>query len=185
MDPVPFKYLSQHSRLALIKKLLGLISENYGSTGGYLDMATLPNFAAATAEAIIGRRGASRARLQLNASLETTTGATPIVIRNLSCTGALLEGSRLPRVNRTAVLKRDGIDAMGIVVWQEENRCGFLFFDPVSHEQVVEAAASPPEAPVRSDPLHWELSEPAVTAEDWRKAQQAILRQRSGLRGFS
>jgi hypothetical protein len=148
-------------------------------------MATLPNFAAATTEALIGRRGASRARLQLNASLETTTGATPVVLRNLSCTGAMLQGRSLPKVNRTAVLKRHGIDAMGIVVWQEEDRCGFLFFDPISYELVVETAAAPPEATVRTDTMHWSVSNKVVTAEDWRKAQQAALRQRSGLRGFS
>jgi hypothetical protein len=97
----------------------------------------------------------------------------------------MLQGLTLPKANRTAVLKRESIDAMGIVIWQEEHRCGLLFFNPIAHEQVVEVAATPPEALVRSDPMHRGISDKVVTAEDWRKTQQAVLRQKIGLRGFS
>jgi hypothetical protein len=97
----------------------------------------------------------------------------------------MLQGRSLPKVNRTAVLKREGIDAMGIVVWQEEDLCGFLFFDPISHDLVVETAAAPLETTVQSEAMHWGVSNAVVTAEDWRKTQQAALRRKSGLRGFS
>jgi len=123
--------------------------------------------------------------LQLNAVLETTTEEVRVLVRNLSCTGAMLQGSKLPPVNRTAVFKRDGIEAIGTVVWQERDRCGFHFFDPIPHEQVVMEARRPPEAPVNVDPYHWCTGGNAVTAEEWRKAQEAARRQRSALRGFS
>lgn len=148
-------------------------------------MATLPNLAADAVEGLIGRRGASRARVQLNAALETTTEEVPVVLRNLSCTGAMLEGKNLPTVNRTAVLKRGGVEAMGVVVWHAGDRCGFHFFDPISHKLVVEEARRAPEAPAKVEKFHWTTCNNAVTAEQWRKAQEEARRERSGLKGFS
>ena len=148
-------------------------------------MATLPNLAADAVEGLIGRRGASRARVQLNAALETTTDEAPVLVRNLSCTGAMLEGRNLPPVNRTAVLKRGGIEAMGVVVWQAGERCGFHFFDPIAHNLVVEEARRPPETPAKVEKFHWTTCNNAVTAEQWRKAQEEARRERGVLRSFS
>ena len=148
-------------------------------------MATLPDAIVETSTRPIGRRGAPRARLHLNAVAETTTEEVRVVVRNLSCTGAMLEGRKLPAVNRTAVLKRESVEAIGIVVWQEENRCGFHFFEPISHDEVVALSRRRPEAPVQPDPFHWSLGSNVVTAEEWRQAQEAARRERISLRSFS
>lgn len=140
-----------------------------------------------TAQPMVGRRGAARARLQANASLETTTGKVPVIVRNLSCSGAMIEGSNLPALNRTALLKRGRIEALGTVVWQEGGRCGFQFYDDLPHDAVVAEARKPPEPPRRPAPTYWSPSGMAdvVSVDDWQKAKARAEREYRGLRGFS
>lgn len=136
---------------------------------------------------ITGRRGAARARVQLNAVLETTTGAIPIVIRNLSCTGAMLEGPNLPKPNREAILKRGQIDAIGVVVWSKGDRCGFHFFDPIAEATVVHLARTPPEPAPGSLPQH-DLGAgvaEVITVDDWRFMKERCDHPYRPFRGFS
>lgn len=135
----------------------------------------------------VGRRGAARARLQANASLETTTGEMPVVLRNLSRSGAMIEGRNLPALNRTALLRRGDIEALGTVVWQEQGRCGFQFYDALPHDAVVAEARKPPEPPRRPDPTYWSPSGMAdvVSVDEWQKAKARAEREYNAIRSFS
>ena len=78
------------------------------------------------AEKDIGGR-AQRTNLLLSATIETLDITAPVRIRNLSETGALLEGSALPRVGTHLVLKRLELEMGGRVIWCEGSRCGVAF----------------------------------------------------------
>jgi hypothetical protein len=137
-------------------------------------------------QAPIGRRAAARARLQANATLETTTGVASAVLRNLSCTGAMLEGRHLPKTNRTAILRSGDVEVMGVVVWAEEGRCGLHFFDPLSNEAVVREARKPPAA-VADDVPKFEVAgiSDVITLDDWLKAKARAQRGSRSFRSFS
>jgi hypothetical protein len=49
---------------------------------------------------VAGRRTSQRARMQLGATLEGTTRAYNVLLRNLPSTGAMLEGGELLRRGR-------------------------------------------------------------------------------------
>jgi hypothetical protein len=125
--------------------------------------------------AAIGRRGAPRARVQTRATLETTTGVVSAILRNISCSGAMLEGSRLPKANRTAILRSGDVEVMGYVVWEEEDRCGFLFFDPLSHDTVVREARR--QAAIASETMpKFEVAgiSDTITVDDWLKTKARV-----------
>jgi hypothetical protein len=120
----------------------------------------------------IGRRGAARARLHANAQLVTTTGKLPVVLRNLSCTGAMAEGANLPPVGRDLLLQRGDMEVLATVVWQSGSYCGLDFYDPIDHDQVVIEARRPPEDKVRTvsrwDPIG---IDDVRTSDDWKRVK--------------
>lgn len=120
----------------------------------------------------IGRRGAARARIRANAALVTTTGKLPVMLCNLSCTGAMAEGEALPPVGRDLLVQRDDFEVLATVVWRAGRQCGLHFYDPIDHDLVVREARKPPEAALRKvsrwDPVG---IDDVRTSDDWQRAQ--------------
>src|SRR3546814_11396351 len=93
-----------------------------------------------------GRRATQRARVHLSAMLVATTREYAVTLRNISCTGAMVEGDDLPPNGRTVALRRGDIDELADVVWVRGNFCGVHFFDEIAYERILELAALPHEA---------------------------------------
>jgi hypothetical protein len=72
-------------------------------------------------------RIAARANLMLSAAIEGEGFRASVRIRNLSETGALLEGPDLPPVGARLVLSRLKIQIAGTVMWSRAPRCGVRF----------------------------------------------------------
>ena len=70
---------------------------------------------------------APRKNLMLSASIESETLDAPVRIRNLSETGAMIDGAALPVVGSRVVLHRAELSAAATVVWREGGRCGLRF----------------------------------------------------------
>lgn len=68
-----------------------------------------------------------RKNLMLAASIEATGSRAPVRIRNLSETGAMLDGTALPDTGAALVLLRADIRVAATVVWREAGRCGIRF----------------------------------------------------------
>ena len=128
----------------------------------------------------IGRRAASRARLQASATLQSIARDSRVTVRNLSCTGAMVEGDDLPLPGRTVLFKRDGIEEMATIVWSENGRCGLEFFDPISHDEVVRQSRALPERPEpKPAPYYWrEGREERLSVEEWHEAKAWALKAR-------
>ena len=122
-------------------------------------MATDPLLHAPNEPNPIGRRVRARARIALPATLETIDGLRRVNVRNLSAVGAMVEGSRFPGVGKTLVFKCFGIDALGVVVWEDGDRCGIEFHDPIGEEEVIRQR---------------QLSEDQFAQQKWR-ARQGML----------
>lgn len=75
------------------------------------------------------RPRASRKNLLLGATIEAGSLKAPVRLRNLSTTGAMLEGSTLPDPGVKLVLQRSEIRVGAIVVWHVQGRCGVRFDD--------------------------------------------------------
>ena len=85
-----------------------------------------------------GRRHEARACLLLGAYAEALSGNRQVTLLDVSRSGARVEGPQLPAVGRDIVLRCEGIDAFGTVVWAASGRCGIRFDQPVPGADVVE-----------------------------------------------
>ena len=70
-----------------------------------------------------GRR-LPRTHLFVAATLYSDAGSMPVHIRNMSRTGALIEGTALPGPDSDILLRRGQLQASGKVAWRIENRAG-------------------------------------------------------------
>jgi hypothetical protein len=87
---------------------------------------------------------ASRKNLLLGATIEAGALRAPVRLRNLSVSGAMLEGGTLPDPGVKLVLQRSDIRMGATVVWRLLGRCGVRFDDAtVSVDEWVAGARAP------------------------------------------
>lgn len=80
-------------------------------------------------------RSAPRASIYLAATLYCDGSAAPVKIRNISATGALLEGAIVPSEGSLVQLVRGGLIVHGLIAWSSEGRCGLKFSGSVDVQQ--------------------------------------------------
>jgi|SRR4051812_7828812 hypothetical protein len=76
---------------------------------------------------IAQNRRSNRSPVLLSAKLALGGEELPVVLRNLSAEGALVEGSRLPVEGSAAIFKRNELSAPGRVVWVAGRYAGIAF----------------------------------------------------------
>ena len=69
-------------------------------------------------------RSAPRSSIYLAATLYCDGSAFPVKIRNISATGAFVEGGSVPPAGSLVQLVRGGLIVHGLVAWSAEGRCG-------------------------------------------------------------
>jgi len=74
-------------------------------------------------------RSASRTNICLIAALIVAGKSLSVRIRNLSPSGALVDGASLPPAGTAVLLSRSAQQAAGKVVWSDNGRCGIHFTD--------------------------------------------------------
>jgi hypothetical protein len=84
-----------------------------------------------------GRRSDPRAYILFGASVEALNGKTPIVLLDVSRSGARLEGAGLPEVGKDIILQCGAIDTFGTIVWAAGKRRGMHFDEPLSTQELV------------------------------------------------
>ena len=72
-------------------------------------------------------RRAERTHLFLVATLSFGRASTSVRVRNLSASGALVEGGALPPVGSAIALSRGALEALGTIVWSDAGKAGLLF----------------------------------------------------------
>ena len=77
-----------------------------------------------------GRRQ-PRTHLFVAATLYSGGNAAPVRIRNMSPSGALLDGAVIPDPGTTVTLKRGSLEAYGRVAWSADQKAGIAFSSPV------------------------------------------------------
>ncbi len=78
-----------------------------------------------------------RRKVVLKGVLEAIGGTQQVAVRNLSATGAMVEGVSLPAEGREVILKAGPLDCFCRVAWSEGNRCGLAFDEPIAMAEVL------------------------------------------------
>lgn len=97
------------------------------------------------------QRASQRRNMLLAARLETADTAWDVRLRNISETGALVEGSGLPEAGTAIQLRRSAFHIGAAVAWSSGTRCGIAFESAIEVKALVDgvgrvaraAAASP------------------------------------------
>jgi hypothetical protein len=80
-------------------------------------------------------RSCTRSSIYLAAALYFDSSASSVKVRNLSSTGALVEGMVVPSVGSSVRLVRHRLTVDALVVWSTDGRCGLRFSDSVDVQQ--------------------------------------------------
>ncbi|WP_169793756.1 PilZ domain-containing protein [Novosphingobium fuchskuhlense] len=87
---------------------------------------------------ITGRRAMPRVRLYVPAQVELLQGTANCLLDDLSQTGARVTmAGRMPTPGANLVLRIQGLDAFGTVVWSQSARFGIQFEDVLPLHDVV------------------------------------------------
>jgi hypothetical protein len=120
------------------------------------------------------RRRADRVRLLLSARLVTTIDEFPVTLRDISLTGAMVEGPRLPSAGLDVILKRGGFEIFSLIVWVDGRRAGLEFETPLAVADMVAQftrTAWAPTAPQPVDLRRPTLDPVPMSAADWEAVQ--------------
>jgi hypothetical protein len=80
-------------------------------------------------------RGAARSSIYLAAALYCDGCSSAVRIRNISATGALIEGAVIPGTGSLVQLVRGGLIVHALVAWSAERRCGLKFSGSIDVHQ--------------------------------------------------
>jgi hypothetical protein len=74
----------------------------------------------------------SRSNIFVMATMYAGGGSTPVRVRNMSRTGALVEAPALPAVGTSVRLSRGSLTVGGDIMWVSDGRAGLRFADSVT-----------------------------------------------------
>ena len=106
-------------------------------------------------EGQICNRASERHRVLLSAKLITTTGESSVRLRDLSATGAKVEGAALPPAGKDVILKRGRFEAFATIAWSNGSSAGLAFDEPLTEGELLDQAnpaPPPPEAAIYKRP---------------------------------
>ena len=109
------------------------------------------------------RDAKQRSRVMLSATLLVRGLACTVRIRNVSETGALVEGEFLPEVGTELILQRGDHEIAGSVMWVKGGRCGIRFSGMIEVSEWAGVQA-PARSSVEPPPLPPSLMPQAATA---------------------
>jgi hypothetical protein len=92
---------------------------------------------------IIQNRRSNRSPVLLSAKLELNGAEFPVILRNLSAQGALIEGGKLPPEGATTNFQRKDLTIKGKLVWVEGRYAGVAFERPLERDELLQHVPKP------------------------------------------
>jgi len=108
-----------------------------------------------------------RRKTAFNGTLETLSAKYPVAVRNISCTGAMVEGETVPPPGRDLILTAWNLEFFCSLVWSDGRRCGLCFDEPLEPSLALALHNITPEE-VRSAEL--------AAAAEWYRSQGHLAR---------
>lgn len=96
-----------------------------------------------TSDGVLDTRTTVRANTYLAAIIYAGDSPLAVKIRDMSSTGAQLEGPQLPEVDTAINLVRGSLSVQGRISWRSEHRCGVQLSMPVSVRDWMAPPANP------------------------------------------
>src|SRR5687767_10276446 len=94
-----------------------------------------------------------RRRVCFKGTFQTHGARGEVAVRNISCTGMMIEGEGLPQPGKDILLTAAGLELFGTVMWNDGERCGVAFEEPLEPATVLELHRITPEQ-VRAEELN-------------------------------
>ena len=88
-------------------------------------------------------RRSGRSPVLLSAKIDVLGAQAPVVLRNLSAEGALIEGSQLPPEGATTTFRRNELTVNGRIVWVEGRFAGLVFDRQLDREELLRHVPKP------------------------------------------
>lgn len=88
-------------------------------------------------------RRSARSPVLLSAKVELDGAEVPVILRNLSSEGALIEGAELPNEGATTKFRRNELTVAGRVVWVEGRYAGVAFDRELDREELLRHVPKP------------------------------------------
>jgi len=88
-------------------------------------------------------RRSSRSNVLLKATLEVPGASLPVVLRNLSQEGALVQGEGLPEADTRVLFHRQGLSVPSRVAWSHCGHAGLEFEFPLFPGELLRHVPSP------------------------------------------
>src|SRR5688500_4089051 len=98
------------------------------------------------------QRQSPRYRVLLIARLVTTWSERIVKLRNLSATGAMIEGHRIPPVGTDLLLQRGSLEVFATIVWREGEQAGLEFDQPLTETELWMQVNAPHHVEESPDP---------------------------------
>lgn len=88
-------------------------------------------------------RRSARSPVLLSAKVELDGAEVPVILRNLSSEGALIEGANLPAEGTTTKFHRNDLTVDGRIVWVEGRYAGMAFDRELDREELLQHVPKP------------------------------------------
>jgi hypothetical protein len=134
------------------------------------------------ADSYAHQRIEARARVALQAVVETVLGRSRGFILNLSCHGAMVQTERVLTRGVDLLLKCRQLDALGRVMWARDGLCGVEFDEPIEEELVIELRQVADEIARRA--RHQLTSRPGLAIRRLTPEEQALADEWATSGGF-
>ena len=82
-------------------------------------------------------RRSRRSQVFLQAMLDVAGASVPVVLRNLSCDGALVSGKELPEPGKPVLFHRQGLSVPSSVAWSHRGYAGIHFDSPLFPKELL------------------------------------------------
>jgi hypothetical protein len=88
-------------------------------------------------------RRSSRSPVLLSAKLAVDGTIVPVILRNLSAEGALIEGAQLPPEGSATVFERNALRVLSRIVWVEGRFAGVAFDRQLGRDELLREVPAP------------------------------------------
>lgn len=115
-----------------------------------------------------------RSNVLLKATLESPGGSLPVVLRNLSQEGALVQGEELPGEGSRVLFHRQGLSVPSRVAWSHSNYAGLEFDFPLFPRELLRHVPAPDRKPPPPVPMK---RRPGFDAKPLSPAERQMIEQ--------
>lgn len=114
-------------------------------------------------------RRSGRSPVLLSAKVEFGNSELPVILRNLSSRGALIEGKQLPPEGAIAMFKRNQLSVPGRIVWVEGRFAGLAFNRELERDELLREVPKPRQRP------ELQFRRPGLTSQPLTEADRKMV----------